>query len=112
MNKILAAVWFILIVGGLLCLVQMCTCHAQTVALNTAIIPIETYERALIIKGKVAGDWRSWLVIECHNGDEWRANGYDPSYTRIVMDYKPLFRKLPNGQWEIMMTSEIAKNLP
>ncbi len=84
----------------------------QTVALNTSLIPVETFERSILIKGKVAGDWKTWLLIEAHNGDVWRADGYDPSYTRLVCDYKPLFRKLANGQWEIMFTSEIAKNLP
>lgn len=70
-------------------------------------------ERVLIIKGKVAGEMKGWLVIEAHNGAQlWRENGFDPSFTRVVCDYKPLFRKLPNGQWEIMFTSEIAEQLP
>ena len=69
-------------------------------------------DRAIVVKGKVAGDWRTWLKIEAHNGKYWLRDGYDPSYTRVVSDYKPLFRKLPTGEWEIMFTSEIAENLP
>lgn len=73
---------------------------------------IRDSDRVLLIKGKVAGEIKNWLSIESHNGSEWEENGFDPSYTRVVSDYKPMFRHLPNGQWEIMYTSEIAEKLP
>jgi hypothetical protein len=65
-----------------------------------------TGAKVLMLKGKVAGDLKSWLVINTYNGDQWKQNGYDPSYTRILSDYTPLFRKLPSGQWEICFTPE------
>lgn len=73
---------------------------------------VDSGDRVILIKGKVAGDMRDWLRIEAHNGREWKDNGFDPSYTRIVSDYMPMFRKMPNGTWEIMFTSEIARDIP
>lgn len=69
-------------------------------------------DRVLLVKGRLAGDMKNWLVIEAHNGHEWKENGFDPTYTRVVCDYKPMFRKLPNGSWEIMFTSELAEGIP
>ena len=83
---------------------------------QTPVTPIVDGEKVLLIKGRIAGDMKNWLRIEVHNGRDWPKDGYDPTYTRIVCDYLPLFRKikLPNGDsaWEIMFTSEIAKDLP
>lgn len=69
-------------------------------------------DRALLIKGKTAGSVNVWMTLEAHNGAQWIDDGFNPSYTRLICDYKPMFRKLPTGQWEIMFTSEIAENLP
>jgi hypothetical protein len=69
-------------------------------------------DKAVIFHGRVAGDMKSWLVIESHNGPQWKQNGYDPSLTSIVVDYMPMFRKTVNGKWEICFTSEIAKDIP
>lgn len=110
MKKIIAASIFFGVVILLLVLVNHCS--AQTVALNSNTGPVGDGEKSLMIRGKVAGDWKTWLVVEAHNGYQWKDNGYDPSLTRVVCDYMPLFRKLPNGQWEIMFTSPIAKNIP
>lgn len=71
-----------------------------------------TDPKVIILRGRVAGDWKSWLKIETFNSRDFPVNGFDPTYTHLVSDYKPMFRRLQNGQWEIMWTSEIAENLP
>lgn len=68
--------------------------------------------KVIIIKGRVADELRGWLIIEAHNASYFKQRGFDPCYTHIVSDYVPLVRKLPTGAWEIMFTSEIAKDLP
>ncbi len=79
---------------------------------NVTTYPIVEGEHAALIKGKIAGEIKQWLAIEAHNGPDWSSDGYDPNYTRIVCDYKPIVRKLPGGFWEIQFTSEIAEQLP
>ena len=83
--------------------------HAQQI--NPVAYVVDT-DRVILIKGKVAGDLKTWLVVEGHNGYQWQSNGYDPCLTRVVCDYKPMMRKMQNGQWEIMFVSPIAENLP
>lgn len=84
---------------------------SQTVEVPSDAKFITSGDRVILIKGKVAGDTRVWLVIEAYNASKWKANGFDPCFTRVVCDYKPLFRKIGN-QWEIMFTSELTEKLP
>lgn len=63
---------------------------------------INNGDRILIIKGKIKGSLKSWMVIEAHNAEAWKVNGFEPTYTRIIADNQPVFRKMPNGTWEIM----------
>jgi hypothetical protein len=76
------------------------------------IVFVQDGDRVLMVKGKVANEIRVWMVMEAHNGREWPTRGFDPSYTRIVTDYKPMMQKLPTGAWEIGFTSEIAEKIP
>jgi hypothetical protein len=49
-----------------------------------------------------------WLAIRSHNTErDWH-----PSFTSIVVEYKPLVKKLSDGRYEITFTSEIAEDLP
>lgn len=91
----------------------LCFAFGQTVQV-AHVSPqfVDNGDRVLLIKGNIARETKTWLVIEAHNGREWNTDGFSPTYTRVISDYMPLFRRLPNGQWEIMFTSEIAKNLP
>jgi hypothetical protein len=86
---------------------------AKLILAQTVVMPqtfIRDGERVLLLKGRVADQLKTWLVIEAHNGAQWKERGYDPSFTRVVCDFKPLFRKLPHGnQWEIMFTAENTK---
>lgn len=102
-----------ILIGSLVCLFMICAMSmSQQVVLSNPPGFVVDGDRVLLIKGRVAGDLKSWMSIEAHNGQEWKGNGFDPSYTRVLSDYQPLFRKLPNGTWEIMFTSPIAKDLP
>jgi hypothetical protein len=106
-----------IIAGLLFAAVLVALAMSQTVAVKSQPTPkpINYFvdgDRLLMVKGQVADELRGWLVIEAHNGHEWAKRGFDPSYTRLVSDYKPMARKLPNGQWEIAFTSEIAENIP
>lgn len=74
---------------------------------------VQDGDRILLVKCKFTGDApRVWLVVEAHNGHEFKERGFDPSLTRVLSDYKPVFRKLPSGQWEIGFESEVAEGLP
>ena len=84
--------------------------YAQVVESHTSYTT--STDRILMIKGMVARDMTSWLIVEARNGTEWKKNGFDPIYTHLICNYKPLFRRLPTGQWEIMFQSEIAKDIP
>jgi hypothetical protein len=68
--------------------------------------------KMLTFTATIAGEPRHWMTIEAHNGDLFEIDGFHPSYTSIVADYKPIVRKLASGQWEIQFTSEIAEGLP
>lgn len=63
-------------------------------------------QQVLMVKGKVENGIHVWLTIEAYNGQQWAANGFEPTYTRVVSDYKPMFRHLPNGQWEMMFVKQ------
>jgi hypothetical protein len=65
-------------------------------------------------EGEQPGDeWRLWLTgVNADHADRFDERGYDPSYTSIVSDYKPIAKKLKNGKWEITFVSEIAEKLP
>jgi hypothetical protein len=58
--------------------------------------------------GFVGLDWlfaterREWLSVAVRDGDQFKKDGYNPSYTHIVSDYKPVVHKLPDGRWEIV----------
>lgn len=87
---------------------QVAWAAGQSTSLNNTSPALD---KVLLIKGKVAGEWKAWLVVEAYNGHEWISNGYDPKFTHVVADYKPLFRKLPDGRWEIIFPP-IAEKIP
>jgi len=39
-------------------------------------------------------------------------NGFDASFTYAISRFKPVVKKMPNGNWQITFTSEIAENIP
>ena len=68
--------------------------------------------KMLTFTATIAGERRYWMTVEAHNGYSFEVDGFHPSYTSVVVDYKPIVRKLPSGQFEIEFTSEIAEKLP
>jgi hypothetical protein len=56
---------------------------------------------------------RTWLTVTCHvpNKDplKWYFDDlrFNPCYTNIICDYKPIVKKLPNGDWEIVFSSDL-----
>jgi hypothetical protein len=61
------------------------------------------------IKGGVSG---TWLVVNRANKTDPLGKGFDPSYTYLISDFKPVAKKLKDGKWQIQFVSEIAENLP
>ena len=53
-------------------------------------------------------DFGNWLIIRRHDNDP----NYHPNWTSIVTTYKPVVRKLPCGQWEIVFSSDIMAGVP
>lgn len=43
--------------------------------------------------------------------DDWAKDGYNPSFTYLESNYKPMVKKI-DGKWQIAFTSEIAEELP
>jgi hypothetical protein len=66
----------------------------------------------ILVRGKVSGEIRSWLTMESRDAGAWQERGFDPYYTRLVSNYKPLARKLSNGRWELIFISEITEKIP
>lgn len=64
------------------------------------------------ISGGVNGT--NWLTIYKANLSDPTAAGldFDPSFTYLLCDYKPIVHRLSNGKYEITFTSEIADGLP
>ena len=53
-------------------------------------------------------DFGNWLIIRRHDNDP----NYHPNWTSIVTKYKPVVRKLPHDEWEIVFVSELTERLP
>lgn len=91
--------------------------QAQTLAFSP-IVPaatdfsMTTMPYVAAVRGRVAGEERSWLFIRSANHRDWMQQGYEPSYTYVICDYKPMVKKRDDGTWEITFTSEVAENIP
>jgi hypothetical protein len=73
---------------------------------------IATEAATIEVIGKVADEWHKWLWIGRINKTAKPERGFDPSFTFIICDYKPMVKKLKDGRWQIQFTSEIAENIP
>jgi len=94
---------------------------AIALAVNGQIIVTPTTEnkgdiaaeaKMIEVIGKVAGDWHKWMTIRRINTTERPERGFDPCMTFIVVDYKPIIKKMKSGAYQISFTSEIAQDLP
>ena len=98
-KEILKASFYCLLIA--LCL-RMAWAQTMAPTPNPAII---SQDNVIVLRGKVQRQMQTWLSIEAHNQTAWLQDGFDPSFTIIVSDCKPMFRHLPNGQWEIAFLS-------
>ena len=86
--------------------------YSQSAAPFDVTQPTDKQPSHIDISGGVSG---TWLVIDRANktdNDPVGKGGFDPSYTYLISDFKPLVKKLRNGKWEIQFTAEIAENIP
>lgn len=82
---------------------------AQSFVTNDAKMTANGQPARIEVSGGVSG---TWLTVERANKNDSEAKGFDPSYTYLLSDFKPLVKKLRNGKWEIQFTSEIAEDIP
>lgn len=82
--------------------------------LCTSSLLADDKTHTLATDGKVAVQWhfhdeyRVWLSVNSYSADDWVKDGYNPSFTYVRCQYKPVVRKQKDGQWVITFSSEIA----
>jgi hypothetical protein len=76
--------------------------QAQTVEMFTAHYAHD--EAVVYVSGGASGNW---LTIQRANLADYERRGFDPSYSYVLSDFKPLVKKLSNGKWEITFTSDV-----
>jgi hypothetical protein len=70
---------------------------------------------AFVLPGRIALEWflvdehRVWLEIHTADKNSWPKDGWHPSFTSIISQYKPLVNKTKDGKWEITFTSGETK---
>lgn len=57
------------------------------------------------------GIHESWLRVERHNLKDYEQKGFDPCYTTIQSDFKPIITRI-GDKWEVTFVSEIAQSQP
>jgi hypothetical protein len=99
----------------LLLLLLLCvTAQAQTVEVYNVFgkqddANWKNAARQIFIAGGIHG---RWLTIGRINTTAADQRGFDPSFTYIISKFMPVVKKLPNGNYQIQFTSEIAKDIP
>jgi len=84
----------------------------QTTITSDLTKPLDGKPARIVISGGVSG---VWMTIERANRTDQNPvgeGGFDPSYTYIYSDFKPVAKRLKNGKWVIQFTAEIAEGLP
>jgi hypothetical protein len=71
--------------------------------------PADGQPTRIEIKGGVSG---TWLVVGRANKMAPDAKGFDPSYTYLISEFKPIVKKLKSGKYEIQFTCDICEGLP
>jgi hypothetical protein len=73
---------------------------------------------ALVMPRKMAVKWqfedetRVWLSIINTNHRDYALEGWHPNWTCILTHYKPIVKKLKDGQYEITFTTDLTEALP
>ena len=86
--------------------------HAQGAAAFDVEKPIDGKPSRIEVRGGVSGVWLTVERANKHQALKTGEGGFDPSYTYLICDFKPMVKKLGNGKWVIQFTAEIAEDLP
>jgi hypothetical protein len=80
---------------------------AQTTVQLPAVPRVELAHRDQyqLSYGFSGGGFGDWLIVQRHNLYN-PENGFAPHDVKITSEFKPLVRKLEDGRWEIVFTSE------
>ena len=71
--------------------------------------PADGQPTRIEVKGGVSG---TWLTVGRANKNAPDARGFDPSYTYLVSDFKPIVKKLRSGKYLVQFTCDICGGLP
>jgi hypothetical protein len=82
---------------------------AQTAAPFDIERPADGQPTRIEIKGGVSG---TWLIVGRANKNAPDAKGFDPSYTYLVSDFKPMVKRLKDGKYLVQFTCDICEDLP
>jgi hypothetical protein len=74
---------------------------AEQLVVKTAEVPPE-----VSFSGGVAG---TWLVVRRSNVRDYEQRAFDPCYTEIVSDFRPVAKRRPDGKWLIQFETESAR---
>ena len=94
-------------------LITMWTLASVTLAGDAPVVEhVYRMPKKAALEWHLADEWRVWLEAVAYSSDaDWVKDGYNPSFTYLVSDYKPMVKKI-GGKWQIAFTSEIAEDLP
>jgi hypothetical protein len=89
------------------------TLASVTLAADTPVAEhVYRIPKKAALEWHLADEWRVWLEAVAYSSDaDRKKDGYNPSFTYHVSDYKPMVKKI-DGKWQIKFTSEIAEDLP
>ena len=84
---------------------------ASTIRRNRTITRSSSQGRSPL-NGTSDDEHRVWLSINTFDNKSWPKEGWHPSFTYLMSHYRPVIKRLPNGQWQISFTDELSKDLP
>src|SRR4030095_15495725 len=70
--------------------------------------PADGQPTRIEVKGGISG---TWLVVERVNKTALEPKGFDPSFTYLMSDFKPMIKKLKDGKYLIQFTCDICEGL-
>ena len=94
-------------------LIIMWMLASLTLAADLAVVEhVYRMPKKAALEWRLVDEWRVRLTAVAYSSDaDWSKDGYNPSFTYLVSDYKPMVKKV-SGKWQIAFTSEIAEDLP
>jgi hypothetical protein len=71
--------------------------------------PADGQPTRIEVKGGVSG---VWLRVERVNKTALEPKGFDPSFTYLISEFKPVVKKLKGDKWLIQFTCNLCEDLP